>query len=130
LKAGQPGNRRSSAIRVLLVDDHQDTLDTLGELLRDAGAEVATAATAAAALRVVAEFQPSSAVLDIGLPDMDGVELGRRLRQAIGGGRFRLVALSGFARREDIERSKLAGFDNYLIKPPEISELLRSVGIE
>jgi len=115
--------------RVLLVDDNEDALEALAGLLRDAGGDVATASTATEALRVAADFLPDAAVLDIGLPDMDGHELGRRLRTALNSKKIRLYALSGFGSRDDLERSRGAGFDGHLIKPADATELLSLLGL-
>jgi DNA-binding response OmpR family regulator len=116
--------------RVLLVDDNEDGLNALAELLRDAGADVATASTAAEALRVVVDFLPGAAIVDIGLPDMNGHELGRQLRAALGPKELRLFALSGFGARDDLERSRGAGFDDHFVKPPEVTELIKALGLD
>jgi CheY-like chemotaxis protein len=113
--------------RVLLVDDNEDTLSALAELLRDAGADVATASTGAEVLQIAVDFHPEAAVVDIGLPDLDGHELGRRLRSALGGRALMLFALSGFGGREHLERSRGAGFDDHFVKPPDMPHLLSAL---
>ena len=90
--------------------------------------DVATASTAAEALQVVGDFRPDTAIVDIGLPDMDGHQLGRELRAALGTKPLRLFALSGFGTRDDQERSRAAGFDDHFVKPPELPALLRALG--
>ena len=69
------------------------------------------------------EFQPQVALLDIGLPDMDGYELGRRLRDAYGATDLRLVALTGFGEAAHKARSREAGFDAHLVKPVDLAKL-------
>ena len=116
--------------RVLLVDDNEDALNGLAELLRDMGADVATAASGEEALRIAVDFHPGVAVVDIGLPDMDGHELGRRLRSALADRRLRLFALSGFGGREALESSRGAGFDDHFVKPPDLAALRTALGLE
>ena len=120
-----PGRRR-----ILLVDDNEDAVKAMADLVRDAGADVATASTATEALAVATNFLPDVAVLDIGLPDMDGRELGRQLRELMTSRTICLVALSGFGSRDDLERSRGAGFDAHFVKPADSSELLRFLGLE
>jgi CheY-like chemotaxis protein len=109
--------------RVLLVDDNEDALDMLAELLRAAGHEVRVALDGAAALEIAKAFRAEAAVLDIGLPGMDGYELARRLRARPEGPPL-LIALSGYGQESDRERSEAAGFALHLVKPLEVSELL------
>ena len=75
------------------------------------------------ALRVAAEFRPRLALLDIGLPVMDGFELARRMRELPGLEGVALVALTGYGQPADRERSRIAGFDLHLTKPVEVPEL-------
>lgn len=102
--------------RVLLVDDNQDALAMLATALRFAGLEVETAADGADALVRAASFKPDAAVLDIGLPRMDGLELARRLRAAAGPA-LRLIALTGYGQNADVAATHAAGFDVHLVKP-------------
>jgi CheY-like chemotaxis protein len=122
-------NKTDTGPRVLIVDDNEDALYPMAELLREAGAKVATAATAAEALKSAREFRPTVAMVDIGLPDIDGHELGRRLRAEPGGQDLRLFALSGFGMRDDIERSRGAGFDHHFVKPADLTALLAALGL-
>jgi CheY-like chemotaxis protein len=115
-KAGTP-------LRVLAVDDSADTASSLAMLLRLWGHEARTARDGPAALAAAAEFAPEVALLDLGLPRMDGYELGRRLRELPGLGRLLLVALTGYADAEYRRRSAAAGFAFHLVKPPDPSEL-------
>jgi CheY-like chemotaxis protein len=71
--------------------------------------------------------KPDVALLDIGLPDMDGYELARRIRAQPDLGGIRLVALSGYGQAEDKKRARVAGFDDYLVKPVELPALQRAL---
>jgi len=115
---------RSLARRVLLVDDNVDGIQALAELLRQCGHEVEAVCDPASALQVAQRFTPEIAVIDIGLPVMDGYELVHRLRAepAIEGCLF--VALTGYGQDGDRERSRAAGFHHHFVKPLDPSRLL------
>jgi signal transduction histidine kinase/CheY-like chemotaxis protein len=113
--------------RILLVDDNEDALAMLAEILRGAGHEVCTAADGPSALDVVREFRPDVAVLDIGLPAMDGYELGARLRSQLGSSAPVLIALSGYGQESDRARSQVAGFALHLVKPLDSAALLSAI---
>lgn len=117
----------SDGLRLLLVDDNQDALDTMSLLLSTLGIEHRTAGDGPTALAIAERFRPQVAVLDIGMPGMDGHEVARRLRdQPIHDG-IVLVALTGWGGEQDHERSRAAGFDHHLRKPADVDELLRLV---
>jgi signal transduction histidine kinase len=103
--------------RVLLVDDNVDVLQGLRALLEVGGHEVQAVADPASALRASASFVPDLAILDIGLPGMDGYELAIELRRRPGFAGTRLVALSGYGQQADQARSLAAGFAHHLVKP-------------
>jgi signal transduction histidine kinase/ActR/RegA family two-component response regulator len=103
--------------RVLLVDDNVDGAETLARLLAAHGHEVRVFHEPVAALAAVPAFLPDLAVLDIGLPVLDGYEVARRLRGLLAGHPCRLVALTGYGLDADRERSTQAGFDEHLVKP-------------
>jgi CheY-like chemotaxis protein len=116
--------------RVLLVDDNVDALEMLAELLRALGCQTYTAADADSALALAREVYPALALLDIGLPKIDGYELGRRLRAEPGLEGIELVALTGYGQPSDRARSAAANFAGHLVKPvgiEEIREVLDSV---
>jgi signal transduction histidine kinase/ActR/RegA family two-component response regulator len=113
--------------RILLVDDNRDAADSTAQALREAGHEVRVAYDGPSALDVGGEMTPSLALLDIGLPVMDGYELARRLREQRPGAALKLVALTGYGQKADRENSRQAGFDAHLVKPVAMEELLTLV---
>ena len=112
-------------LRILVVDDNEDAAETLAMTLELHGCEVKTAATATRALEMLPGFAPAVALLDIGLPDMNGYELARRVRQLPAGAGITLVATTGWGQQKDRERAFAAGFDRHLTKPIDF-DLLRS----
>ena len=111
--------------RVLIVDDNADASYSLGLLARAWGHEVAVARSGPEALVLAKSFKPETALVDIGLPGMDGYELARLLREDPAQRSLQLVALTGYGREEDRIAAKAAGFDVFLIKPAKIEELKR-----
>jgi len=107
----------SSQRRILVVDDHRDAARILALLLESQGHEVRTVTDGARVIEAVQDFKPSVVFLDIGLPQVDGYELARRVRELPGGRDLRLVALTGWGHAEARERSRQAGFDDHLVKP-------------
>ncbi len=113
--------------RVLLVDDNADGADTLGHLLRAHGHTVEVYHDPVSALAAVERFSPTVALLDIGLPVLDGYQLAARIRALPGGAGCRLVALSGYGLAADHARSEAAGFERHLVKPVNPDEVARVV---
>jgi PAS domain S-box-containing protein len=113
--AAAAAKSRPTPRRILLVDDNRDLAESLAALLRLSGHEVALAADGWSALRTVQTWPPDVALIDIGLPGMNGYEVARRLR-AEGCG-ARLVAVTGYGGREERAQSQDAGFDDYFVKP-------------
>jgi signal transduction histidine kinase len=111
-------------LRILIVEDSRDAAESLAKLLRLGGHEVLMAQEGEHALHLAARLQPSVALLDIGLPGMDGYELCRRLRQS-GCAHALIVAMTGYGLERDRQRSQEAGFDTHLVKPVPPGELLR-----
>ena len=112
-----------ASCRVLVVDDNQDAADTLAIGLQSLGHTTCVAHDGPSALRVVAQFCPDTAVLDIGLPVMDGYELGRRLRSDPTLTDVVLIAVTGYGQTNDRARSRAAGFDAHLVKPVDLRHL-------
>jgi CheY-like chemotaxis protein len=116
----------SPSKQVLLVDDNEDARELLGGLLEIQGYQVQVAADAPGALEIAARWKPQIIVLDLGLPEVDGWELARQLRRVDGLAGVRIVALTGYGSERDRERSREAGIDQHLLKPIEISQLVRA----
>ena len=116
-------------LTVLVVDDQADARDLIRRVLEDCAATVLTAATADEALRLIERRRPHVLVTDIGMPDVDGYELLKRVR-ALGmtrGGRLPAIALTAFARSEDRTKALRAGFMVHVAKPVDPSELVATV---
>jgi PAS domain S-box-containing protein len=111
--------------RILVVDDNDDARMLLADVLGELGHDVQAAEDGAAALEVIRGFLPDIAVLDIGLPGMDGYELAARLRSVLPD--VPLIALSGYGQPTDQSRSQAAGFDRHLVKPVELRPLLETI---
>ena len=112
-----------TGLRVLVVDDNEDAATMLGEVLTMLGHEVVVAFDGASALQARKTFTPDVALLDIGLPGMDGHELAQKLRARHPGVPLRLIALTGYGEERDRQRSKAAGFDEHLVKPVDLDKL-------
>lgn len=120
--AGTFGGREAHVARVLVVDDHTDTVDALQMLLARAGYDVCTACSGAEALSSASQFAPDLAILDLRMPDMSGYDLARRLRDGAAGSGLRLIALSS-CHAPNYELA--AYFDEVARKPISGAELLR-----
>jgi PAS domain S-box-containing protein len=118
----------ASGTRVLVVDDNVDAAHMLRDFLQALGHEPAIAHDGPAALELALSFKPDIAVLDLGLPVMNGYELARRLRETLGYDKLRLIAVTGYGQDSDRARSREVGFDHHLIKPIELDALLSLLG--
>ena len=114
----------TGAPRVLLVDDNVDAVESMEILLQAFGYEVSTAIHPDIALARLDAFAPAAAVIDIGLPGMDGYQLASEIRRRLAGKPMRLIAFTGYGGADDIARARAAGFDVHLVKPVEIDRLL------
>jgi PAS domain S-box-containing protein len=118
----RPADSRAAARRILLVDDNVDGMTVLSSLLTQLGHEVQQAHDGRAALEAAPRFRPDVVILDIGLPDMDGREVARRLRSTEAGRSAKIVAASGYVPREG-DAAPDDVFDRYFVKPLDIAEL-------
>jgi signal transduction histidine kinase len=113
---------------VLIVDDNEDAAVMLASWVESLGYRVRTAFDGPAALKTVELNPPAVALLDIGLPVMDGFELAARLRQLPQGNAMKLVAITGYGQAADRDRSREAGFDAHLVKPVDLEALGELIG--
>lgn len=110
-------------MRVLVVDDESDVTLVVGEALRDRGHEVECASSGHEAIEIAVGFRPDAVLVDIGLPDIDGVTLAELLRGSVPGKRLRVVAFSGYRDpnlRGAVQREL---FDDYLMKPASLQAI-------
>jgi signal transduction histidine kinase/ActR/RegA family two-component response regulator len=112
--------------RILVVDDNEDVASLMAECLQILGNTTRVAHDGPAALRIAEEFSPDFALLDIGLPIMDGYELARRLREQTTH-RLRLIAVTGYGQDADKQRAADASFDAHLVKPVSVSRLQHAI---
>jgi PAS domain S-box-containing protein len=111
--------------RILLVDDNQATTTVFSKLFKNLGCEVAAANDGIKAIELAASFRPEIVMLDLSMPRMDGYETCRRIRQQPGGKNIVLLAVTGLGGNETVNRARLAGFDDVIIKPIKADEILR-----
>jgi PAS domain S-box-containing protein len=116
--------RPVARLRILIAEDHRDTADSLQMLLSRQGHDVRVARDGSEAVRRFLEFGPSVALVDIGLPELDGYGVARAIRSRETGERAVLVALSGYGREDDKRAAKEAGFDHHLTKPVDVRRLV------
>jgi signal transduction histidine kinase len=109
--------------RVLVVDDNSDAADALAALLRSAGHDVLTAEDGVEALRVGGSFTPHVALLDLGMPRLNGYDTAKRIREQSWGQQVGLIAVTGWGTPKDRDRTLQAGFDAHLVKPVDDVEL-------
>jgi CheY-like chemotaxis protein len=114
---------QTSQCKVLIADDNADALESLALLLECEGHTVIKATNGLEAFELASATRPQVAFLDIGMPVMTGYEAATRIRSETWGKELVLVALSGWGQREDVHRSKAAGFDSHLVKPASFEAL-------
>ena len=114
--------------RILVVDDHPDGAEMLRLLLEHEGHDLEVAHDGATALALATSSRPEIVILDIGMPEMDGYEVARRLRQDPAMASVRLIALTGYGQEADTQRSHESGFDNHLVKPVNLEALRKVIG--
>ena len=112
---------------ILIIDDNPANLKLARVLLCGEGYDVRTAVDAEAALRLVESFRPQLILMDVQLPDMDGLELTRRLKSDPATRRIKILALTAYAMKSDRDRALAAGCDGYIAKPIDIESLPRTI---
>ncbi|GAB2546814.1 PAS domain-containing hybrid sensor histidine kinase/response regulator [Spirosoma aerophilum] len=110
--------------RVLVIDDNADAVLMLGMLLKLKGYEVHTRQSGQTGIEAAEALQPSAILLDIGMPELDGYETCRRIRQQARGQHVPIIALTGYGQEEDIDRAHQAGFTAHLTKPVDLGKLI------
>ena len=118
-----PAPPQAQSRRLLVVDDNEDAASTVAELLRMSGNEVKIAHDGGSAVSVTAEFRPDLVLLDIGLPDINGYEVARRIRKLPGVRQPVLIALTGWGQQQDKDAAAQAGFDHHWTKPVDPQRL-------
>jgi CheY-like chemotaxis protein len=116
-----------SHLRILVVEDNRDGRESLRDLLEIWGHEVELAENGPDGVKQALGSQFDVALIDIGLPGLDGNEVAQRIRAALDGDRMALVAMTGYGQPEDRRRALQAGFDAYLVKPVDPNELARTL---
>jgi two-component system, chemotaxis family, CheB/CheR fusion protein len=110
-------------LRVLVVEDNRDAADTLAAAVRSWGHEVQIAYDGMSAVHSAREFRPDAALLDIGLPNLNGYEVARQLKNMPGGDDIQLIAVSGYAQEEDQQRGLEVGIEHHFAKPVDLDVL-------
>jgi two-component system, chemotaxis family, CheB/CheR fusion protein len=113
------------ARRILIADDNKDAAETLGMFLELSGHEIHLAHSGAQALALASQLKPDVAVLDIGMPDMNGYEVAKRIRREPWGAGLTLIALTGWGQDSDKQRAQEAGFDHHCTKPVDPDTFVR-----
>lgn len=112
----------SVGLRVLLVEDNDDSAELMGRWLKRLGCEVRTTPSGLSALALISDFEPEMVLCDLGLPDIDGIELARRVRAELKTPPT-MIAVTGWGTAEDRRRTKEVGFVRHLVKPVALEEL-------
>jgi signal transduction histidine kinase len=130
-KAAHAPRTDGEPLDILVIEDNDDVADTLALWLEEVGHRVRIARTGPTGLELVLATRPDVVLCDVGLPEMDGVEVCQKVRELAPGFRPLMVALTGWGKEEDRKRTRDAGFDHHLVKPVALemlSDVLRSVG--
>jgi len=120
----------ASGSKIVVIEDNADSREMLCALLTHAGFECRSTDNGAAGLTLIDEFEPAAAIVDIGLPGIDGLELARRLRTSSKHPNLYLIALTGYGQRADRDSALGAGFNEHLVKPVDLANLERVLGGE
>jgi CheY-like chemotaxis protein len=124
LGAGARPSGRLGRRSIVVVEDDEDTRTVLAFMLEAEGARVAAAGRGEEAVTLAGRVRPDVVLCDIGLPDIDGMEVARRLRAQANLAGTRLIALTGFGQAEDVRQAIAAGFDAHVTKPVNLDQLM------
>jgi CheY-like chemotaxis protein/anti-sigma regulatory factor (Ser/Thr protein kinase) len=113
--------------RILVADDNVDAALTLAQVLKSLGHVTSVVHDGADAISAAIDFRPDVVLLDIGMPGLDGYEVARRLRASGANDLMRIIAVTGWGQESDRKKSEAAGFDVHLVKPVDVTELVRAV---
>jgi len=111
-------------LSVVLVEDNEDIVESMSEFLADLGHKVHTAGDGRRGLEMILSEKPDVAIVDVGLPILDGYQVAAEVRQHMGAAAPRMVAMTGYGQEADRRRARDAGFDRHLVKPAEMSEII------
>ena len=114
-------------LRAVVVDDASDLRELIGDLLRTRGHDVQLVADGPSAVKLIRAEKPDVALVDIGLPDMDGYEVARVLRREFPKDRLRLIAMTGYGQANDRAAAFAAGFDAHIVKPASVDKIVRAL---
>lgn len=121
-----PADREKPALplSVVLIEDNEDIRESMSEFLSDLGHSVRSAADGGSGLSMILETRPDVAIVDVGLPVLDGYQVATQVRERMGATAPRLVAMTGYGQEADRRRARDAGFDRHLVKPAELSDII------
>lgn len=127
VEEGSPRAVKPRLLRAVVVDDAADLRELVADLLRMKGHEVTACEDGAAAVKAIREIKPDVALIDIGLPEMDGYEVARTLRKELPIGTVRLIAMTGYGQATDKAAALEAGFDAHIVKPASADKIMRAL---
>ncbi len=114
-------------MRIVVIDDNDDIRETMQQLLQSLGHVVEVAADGLTGVELVLKERPQVALVNIGMPGLDGYQVAQKLRAELGPNQLRLVAMTGFGQSSDRDRALAAGFDSHLIKPARTDQIQRAL---
>jgi signal transduction histidine kinase/CheY-like chemotaxis protein len=114
----------TASLSVVLIEDNEDIRDSMKEFLTELGHRVQVASDGGSGLELILKLTPDVAIVDVGLPVLDGYEVASRVRSHLGRLRPRMVAMTGYGQESDRRRAREAGFDSHLVKPAEMNAVL------
>lgn len=123
----RPQGAPQCPLRIIVADDERDQVATLAAILEEEGHQVREVYRGSEVLRMVRDFDPDVALIDIGMPGMTGYDVAREIRQIYGKQRPLLIAVTGWKQSSDRILAKLAGFDHHIAKPFETEALLKLI---